>query len=249
MWWFRVACVTPSWIVVSSRCRGSPFRMWGAGVPMSAHVGECVLNSNALLRCNDERALYYTNQKFIFLALDLCVLAYIPWTPLDSGHPKQATVKCGTERQEGDRVATGKRQDGDRKTAGKRQESGRKASGNDRQAKGRRQGSCGRRATGWEQGGDKLATGWRQGSNRKQDIATGYATARRKEDNRRATGLAATGERQGSDRRERQESDRRATGERQEGGRVVSCDRKAAGRRQGCNSRVTGLLRRTRETK
>ena len=36
MWWCRVACVTPRWIVVSSRCRGSPFRMWGAGVRMLA---------------------------------------------------------------------------------------------------------------------------------------------------------------------------------------------------------------------
>ena len=36
MWWYRLACVTPRWIVVSSRCSGSRFRMWGAGVPMSA---------------------------------------------------------------------------------------------------------------------------------------------------------------------------------------------------------------------
>ena len=36
MWWCCVACVTPRWTVVSSRCRGSPFRMWGVGVPVSA---------------------------------------------------------------------------------------------------------------------------------------------------------------------------------------------------------------------
>ena len=36
MWWCRVACVTPRWTVVSSRCRGSPFRMWGVGVLASA---------------------------------------------------------------------------------------------------------------------------------------------------------------------------------------------------------------------
>ena len=36
MWWCRVACVTARWTVVSSRCRGSPFRMWGVGVPVSA---------------------------------------------------------------------------------------------------------------------------------------------------------------------------------------------------------------------
>ena len=37
-------------------------------------VGECVLNSNALLRCNDESAMYYTNQTYIYLALGFCVL-------------------------------------------------------------------------------------------------------------------------------------------------------------------------------
>ena len=36
MWWYRVACVTPRWTVVSSRCRGSPFRMWRVGVPLAA---------------------------------------------------------------------------------------------------------------------------------------------------------------------------------------------------------------------
>ena len=36
MWWCRVACVTPRWTVVSSRCRDSPFRMWGVGVLASA---------------------------------------------------------------------------------------------------------------------------------------------------------------------------------------------------------------------
>ena len=92
---------------------------------------------------------------------------------LDSGHARQATVKCGRERQEGDRVATGRRQGGDRKTTGKRQESGREATGSDRQATGRRQGRCDRRATGGRQGGDRMATGRRQGSDRKQDIATG----------------------------------------------------------------------------
>ena len=56
--------------------------------------------------------------------------------PLDSGHARQATVKCGRERQEGDRVATGRRQGGDRKTTGQRQESGREATGSDRQATG-----------------------------------------------------------------------------------------------------------------
>ena len=38
-------------------------------------IGECVLNSNALLRCNDERATYFTNQTYILLALGFCVLA------------------------------------------------------------------------------------------------------------------------------------------------------------------------------
>ena len=93
--------------------------------------------------------------------------------PIDSGHARQATVKCGRERQEDDRVATGRRQVGDRKTTGQRQESGRKATGSNRQAIGRRQGKCDRRATGGRQGGDRVATGRRQESDRKQDIATG----------------------------------------------------------------------------
>ena len=93
--------------------------------------------------------------------------------PIDSGHARQATVKCGRERQEGDRVATGRSKGGDRKTTGQRQESGREATGSDRQATGRRQGRCDRRATGGRQGGDRVATGRRQGSDRKQDIATG----------------------------------------------------------------------------
>ena len=38
MWWCRMACVTPGWIVVSSRCSRLPFRMWGAGVPMSVSL-------------------------------------------------------------------------------------------------------------------------------------------------------------------------------------------------------------------
>ena len=137
----------------------------------------------------------------------ICTLLYTSWNRgrprverLDSGHARQATVKCGRERQEGDMVATGRRQGGDRKTTGQRQESGREATGSDRQATGRRQGRCDRRATGGRQGGDRVATGRRQGSDRKQDIATGYATGKRQEDDRRATGLAATGKRQGSDR-------------------------------------------------
>ena len=93
--------------------------------------------------------------------------------PIDSGHERQATAKCGRERQESDRVATGRRQSGDRKTTGKRQESGREAAGSNRRATGRRQRRCDRRATGKRQGGDRVATGRRQGSNRKQDIATG----------------------------------------------------------------------------
>ena len=36
MWRCRVACVTRRWTVVSSRCRGSPFQMWGQEVPVSA---------------------------------------------------------------------------------------------------------------------------------------------------------------------------------------------------------------------
>ena len=92
---------------------------------------------------------------------------------LDSGHARQATVNCGRERQEGDRVAAGRRQGGDKKTTGQRQESGREATGSDMQATGRRQGRCDRRATGGRQGGDRVATGRRQGSDRKQDIATG----------------------------------------------------------------------------
>ena len=89
---------------------------------------------------------------------------------VDPGHARQATGKCGRERQEGDR---GRRQGGDRKTTGKRQESVREATGSDRQATERRQGRCDRRATGKGQGGDRVATGRRQGSNSKQDIATG----------------------------------------------------------------------------
>ena len=38
MWWCCVACVTPRWTVVSSRCRGSPFRMWGVGVLASVNT-------------------------------------------------------------------------------------------------------------------------------------------------------------------------------------------------------------------
>ena len=60
--------------------------------------------------------------------------------PLDSGHARQATAKCGRERQEGDRVATGRRQGGNSRTTGEQQESGREATGSDRQATGRRQG-------------------------------------------------------------------------------------------------------------
>ena len=92
---------------------------------------------------------------------------------VDSGHARQATVKCRRKRQEGDRVATGRRQGGDRKTTGKRQESDRKATGSNRQATGRQQESCDRRVTGGRQGGDRVATGRRQGSDKKQDIATG----------------------------------------------------------------------------
>ena len=49
--------------------------------------------------------------------------------------------------------------------------------------------------------------------------------------------LAATGKRQGGDRRKRQESDRRATGERQESGRVFF----ATGRRQKGDRKATGV--------
>ena len=103
---------------------------------------------------------------------------------LDSGHRRQATAKCGRERQEGDRVATGRRHGGDRKTTGKRQESGGEATGSDRQATGRQQGRCDRRATGKQQG----ATEWRQGYDGE---ATGNKTQRqdkRQESERKTTG-------------------------------------------------------------
>ena len=53
----------------------------------------------------------------------------------------------------------------------------------------------------------------------------------------RSLDLAATGKRQGSDSRKRQESERRATGERQESGRVFF----ATGRRQEGDRKATGV--------
>ena len=88
-------------------------------------------------------------------------------------------MKCGRERQEGDRVATGRRQGGDRKTTGQRQESGREATGSDRQATGRRQGRCHRRATGGRQGGDRVATGRSQVSDSNAMVCHSVGSARR----------------------------------------------------------------------
>ena len=66
---------------------------------------------------------------------------------LDSDHARQATGKGGRERQEGDRVTTGRRQGGNRKATGKRQASNRQGTGErqltmlgNREATGRRQG-------------------------------------------------------------------------------------------------------------
>ena len=122
---------------------------------------------------------------------------------IDSGHTRQWTVKCGRVRQKGDRVATGERQESGRQAARKRQE-----------ATGRRQEGNGGVGTGGRSGGNRVAAGRRQGSNRKQDIATGFATGKRREDDRRANrDREATGKRQDKATGERQESDRRATGE------------------------------------
>ena len=77
---------------------------------------------------------------------------------LDSGCAKQATLKCGRVRQEGDRVATGGQQAGGRRTTGKRQERGREAIRSD----GARQGakSAGK-ATARRHAGNRRATGER----------------------------------------------------------------------------------------
>ena len=97
---------------------------------------------------------------------DLLRIFFQSGLTLDSGHARQGTVKCGRERQEGDRVATGRRQGGDRKTTGQRQESGREATGSDRQATGERQGAeSAETATGRRQEGDRMATGGRGGPN------------------------------------------------------------------------------------
>ena len=100
-------------------------------------------------------------------------LPVFPGKGFDSGHARQATVKCGRARQEGDKVATGRRQGGDRKTTGKRQESDRKAAGKRQEVTGRRQEGDRRAATGGRQEGNRAATGWRQEDDRD---ATGNKT-------------------------------------------------------------------------
>ena len=144
-------------------------------------------------------------------------------------HARQATVKCGRERQEGDRVATGRRQGGDRKKTGKRQESGRKGTGSNRQVRGRRQQSCNRKTTGGRQGGDRETTGKRQETRHSDRISNRKAKGRRQEGNRASGDREATGKRQ-----------EKVTGERQESGRVFFCNRKATGRQQEGNRKARG---------
>ena len=80
---FRLRFATPGfhfgvsvYLCAHSSCT-PPIRAAVCGVDVEA--GKCGLHSNALLRCNDERAINYTNQTHIYLALGFCaVLQSIP---------------------------------------------------------------------------------------------------------------------------------------------------------------------------
>ena len=106
-----------------------------------------------------------------------------------------------------------------------------------------------RRATGRRQGGDRETTGKRQETRHSDRISDRKAKGRRQEGNRASGDREATGKRQEKETGERQESDRRATGERKGFFLRQEGDRKATGRRQGCDRRATGLWKTTSETK
>ena len=135
-------------------------------------------------------------------------------------------------RQGGDKKTTGWRHEDDRKAARKLQGSNRKRQARDRKATGELRLEGNRVAIGRRQGGNRETTRKQQEARHSDRISDRKAKGRRQEGNRASGDREATGKRQEKAKGERQESDRRDSGERQGVFLRPEGDRKATGVRQ-----------------